>query len=305
MYDIIGDVHGEFELLKKLLKQLGYVKSGGLFWHPERKAVFVGDFTNRGPGIRQTVQLIKKMVDEGAAFAILGNHEIYNILYHLKGNKKEPLLKQKSRRFNAVRQTVTQFKSYPEEWREIRKWLRTLPLFLELDGLRVVHAYWGNKNIEILKNNLTGDKVPKRIFRDVVLNPQSELSQAILQTTRGLHLIMPPDLKVFDHRKRYHRFFRIKWWQPPQGLTFKEWSFESKFRLPKYSIPPELYPDFELYPSDAPPVVFGHYCRGKGPYIIENNLCCVDACVSARKVLAAYRWSGEQILVPENLVMVR
>ena len=45
--DIIGDVHGEFEVLQALLHHLGYHEYGV---HPEgRKLVFVGDLCDRGP----------------------------------------------------------------------------------------------------------------------------------------------------------------------------------------------------------------------------------------------------------------
>jgi hypothetical protein len=304
MYDIIGDVHGEATLLKKLLKQLGYKKINDQYSHSERKAVFVGDFTNRGPEIRQTLQMVKQMVESGSAYAILGNHEINNILYHLKNEIKEPLLHDKGKRFVSVTKTILEFKPYPEEWKELRRWLRTLPLFLELDGLRIVHAYWGETNINTIKDLLPPGKISRQVFRELVLQPESELSQAILQTTRGVHLVLPPDLKIYDHRKRNHRFFRIKWWEDPEGKTFHDFSYESKFHLPRYTIPPEIYPKFDKYPGDAPPVFFGHYCQGRGPQVIANNLCCVDACVSIRKVLAAYRWSGETVLNPENLVVV-
>lgn len=305
MYDIIGDVHGEATLLKMLLKQLRYEKKSGYYRHPERKAVFVGDFTNRGPEIRQTLQIIRQMVENGAAYAILGNHEINNILYHLKNELKEPLLREKGKRYASVTKTVLEYKPYPEEWKSMRKWLRTLPLFLELGGIRIVHAYWGDKNIEILKTMLPEGKIPRSIFRDLVLHPEQELSQAILQTTRGVHLVLPPDLKIYDHRSRVHRFFRIKWWESPVGKTFHDFSYESKFHLPKYTIPPEIYPQFELYPADAPPVFFGHYCQGRGPHVIAPNLCCVDACVTIRNVLAAYSWQGENSLTDQNLILIQ
>ena len=47
MYDIIGDVHGQADMLKELLRQIGYTTKNGVYSHPERKAVFVGDFINR------------------------------------------------------------------------------------------------------------------------------------------------------------------------------------------------------------------------------------------------------------------
>lgn len=304
MFDIIGDIHGYASLLKKLLRDLGYDNRKGFFRHPERKAVFVGDFTNRGPEIIETLAIVRAMVDAGCAYAILGNHEVNNILYHLRNQKKEPLLSDQGKRFASVTQTIQQFKNAPSEWKDYRRWLRTLPLFLEMEGIRIVHAYWSDSNIQVLKNNLPPGKISKTIFRNMVEDSGSDLSQAILQTIRGIHLVMPSDMKIFDHRLRNHRFFRIRWWENPDGKTFHDWSFESKFHLPRYSIPPEIYPSFEVYPEDGPPVFFGHYCRGKGPFIIKNNICCVDSCVSSRKVLAAYRWNGETVLRSENMRFV-
>lgn len=306
MYDIIGDVHGHASLLKKLLKQMGYRKGEEGYAHPERKAIFTGDFTNRGPEIRKTLRIIRRMVDSGAAYAILGNHEIYNILYCLKGNNNNPLLQnKKGKRYLSVQKTVEEFKRYPAEWETYISWLRTLPFFVEFDGLRVVHAAWRDSNIELIKSEIPPGQIRKKVFRDLVLQPHSALSQAILQTTRGVHLVMPPDLKIYDERRRLHRFFRVGWWQNPEGLTFEQWSFESKFRLPSYTIPPEIVPPVEAYPAGAPPVFFGHYCRGNGPWLIGDNICCVDACVSGTKQLVAYRWACEQVLTGENLLTVK
>lgn len=303
MYDIIGDIHGHATVLKKLFVLLDYKKGVNGYYHPERKAVFVGDFTNRGPEIRSTIRIIRQMVESGNALAVLGNHEISNILYHLRPENDAPLLNVKGKRYQSVTQTIQEFKPYPQEWKEHRKWLRSLPFYLDLEGIRVAHAYWSDKHIRIIKENVPEGKISKQIFRNLILDPHSELSQAILQTTRGVHLILPPDLKIMDHRKRSHRFFRIRWWESPEGKSFHDWSFESKFRLPHYTIPPEIYPRFELYPEDAPPFFFGHYCRGRGPHVILKNLCCIDSCITTHKTLSAYRWNGESVLDPGQIVV--
>jgi len=305
MYDIIGDVHGHATLLKKLLKTLGYVKSIHGYNHPDRKAVFVGDFLNRGPEIRQTISLIRSMVDSGAAYAVLGNHEINNILYYLKDEKHIPLLKKRGKRYFSVTETIQEFAAYPDEWKEYRRWMRRLPLFLELDGIRVAHAYWSNHKIELIRAMVPPGKISRSVFRNLILEPASPLTQAILQTTRGVHLVLPKDLRVFDNRGRAHRFFRIKWWELPAGQTFGAFSYESKFDLPAYTIPPEVYPEYELYSPDDPPMFFGHYCRGEGPQIVGDNLCCVDSCVTVSRSLAAYRWNGERILNPDNILVVK
>ena len=96
----------------------------------------------------------------------------------------------------------------------------------------------------------------------------------------------------------------MRWWEDPQGKTFEEMSFESKFVLPSYTIPEQIIPQDYPYPEDAPIVFFGHYCRFKGPHIIKSNICCVDSCVAGNKVLTAYRWNGEKVLDKQNLVQV-
>ena len=49
-YDIVGDVHGQADKLEALLLAMGYRQHAGAYWHPTRKAIFVGDFIDRGPG---------------------------------------------------------------------------------------------------------------------------------------------------------------------------------------------------------------------------------------------------------------
>ena len=49
-YNIIGDIHGHAQELKKLLKSLGYLENENGFHHPmNHQALFVGDLINRGP----------------------------------------------------------------------------------------------------------------------------------------------------------------------------------------------------------------------------------------------------------------
>jgi len=43
-HDIIGDVHGQARELMSLLKDLGYSDETGVWRHPERKVIFLGDF---------------------------------------------------------------------------------------------------------------------------------------------------------------------------------------------------------------------------------------------------------------------
>ena len=95
-FDIIGDVHGCFDELTALLERLGYRlesradASGETRFsvtHPEgRKAVFVGDLVDRGPGVTDVLRLVMSMTADGAALCVAGNHES-KLVRKLRGRK--------------------------------------------------------------------------------------------------------------------------------------------------------------------------------------------------------------------------
>ncbi|MFM7783332.1 MAG: metallophosphoesterase [Gammaproteobacteria bacterium] len=80
-YDIIGDIHGHARSLELLLQELGYAPSEGIWSHPTRRAIFLGDFIDRGPQQRGVMRIVRPMVDAGAALAVMGNHEFNAIAY--------------------------------------------------------------------------------------------------------------------------------------------------------------------------------------------------------------------------------
>lgn len=84
-FDIIGDVHGCFDELVELLEKLGYAitkqpadPEGDWSVTPPagRKAVFVGDLVDRGPKVVSVLRLVMRMVHEGAALCVPGNHDV-------------------------------------------------------------------------------------------------------------------------------------------------------------------------------------------------------------------------------------
>lgn len=305
MYDIIGDVHGYATLLKKMLLQLGYKKTESGYSHPSRKAIFVGDFVNRGPEIRKTIRIIRKMVENGNAFAIIGNHEIYAIIYYLKEKDGSPLIQSPGKNFLSLYKTINQFSAYSEEWKSHRKWMSNLPLYLDLGEIRIVHACWSEPAIELIKTLESEGKSRKSIFRKVYKKPKSELSKSIVTLTKGIDFKIPGDLKILNNKGVAPRSYRMRWWEEPIGKTFEEISFESKFVLPQYEIPKQIIIQNDSYPEEAPIVFFGHYCRHSGPHIIKPNLCCVDSCVAGTKILTAYQWQGEKVLDSNNLIHVQ
>jgi len=139
--DIVGDVHGELEALKNLLKNLGYNNQGE---HSEgRRLIFVGDLVDRGPDSPGVVSLVRDLVESGRAFAIIGNHEL-NLLrdLHKEGNGW-------FWECSSVEQII------------IKTFFGTLPLLLSNENLRVVHAAWYGPAVEKLVGFTKAGSLPE------------------------------------------------------------------------------------------------------------------------------------------------
>ncbi|MFD4704879.1 bis(5'-nucleosyl)-tetraphosphatase PrpE [Gottfriedia sp. NPDC058432] len=62
-YDIIGDIHGCYNEFVELTKKLGYSWENNIPVHPEnRKLVFVGDLTDRGPNSLAVIKVVYELV---------------------------------------------------------------------------------------------------------------------------------------------------------------------------------------------------------------------------------------------------
>ena len=81
-FDIIGDIHGCSQSLRALLDLLGYRETSGVYRHPSRTVIFLGDFIDRGPHQREVIEIVRRMIDAGTAQSVMGNHEFNAIAYH-------------------------------------------------------------------------------------------------------------------------------------------------------------------------------------------------------------------------------
>lgn len=302
-YDIIGDVHGYAFLLKKLLKAMGYSKTNGTWQHPERTAIFIGDFINRGPEIRETFQIVRQMTEAGFALTILGNHEYSAILYHIKDSGGMYLSRHIAGNRNQIQSTLTAFKGFDSEWRDNLKWLRTLPFFIDLGEIRIIHAYWNDQDIKYLKSFIPEGRLKKDFLR-TIHETQHPVAAIIYRSLKGLEYHCPQDLILKCTKGMSRKIFRMNWWESPQNKTFRELSFGNKFILPDYTVPIQIAPSFESYSPDNPPVFMGHYCLSQGAVIFQSNICCVDSCVVGSEQLSAYRWGGEKLLTNANLISI-
>lgn len=77
---IIGDIQGCFKALKALLKHIQFDASQDFIW-------FAGDIVARGENSLGALRFVKKLVENGAAATVLGNHDL-NLLACARGLKE-------------------------------------------------------------------------------------------------------------------------------------------------------------------------------------------------------------------------
>lgn len=302
MYDIIGDIHGYCNKLKTLLTKLGYEDIGGAWRHETRKVIFVGDYIDRGPEIRETLQLVKAMTDAGEAIAVMGNHE-YNALAYARqlpaGGYLRPHNKMHKLQHEA---TLAQFEGFPGEWPVYLEWFYTLPLFLDLPGIRVVHACWDDEHIDWLK---THNHFTMSDGLLVASHERGSLAYKVINDTlKGKEFNIPEKYTWYDKDGHPRNSNRLKWWVSPADKMFGDFLFNCPPALMEEIAGEEVH--VSIYPAQAPPVFFGHYwLEDKFPVIQSKNVICLDYSVAKEGALVAYRWSGEKQVDNAHFVFVR
>lgn len=300
-YDFIGDVHGHADALKELLHQLGYKCCDGALRHPTRQAVFVGDLIDRGPKIRETLHLVRAMVENGAALAVMGNHEFNALCYHAPAPDGGFLRPHSEKNTHQHQETLDQFQGHEREWHDFLDWFLTLPLWTELPGVRVIHACWSEPHRQML-----GGK--DRLTRSMLLPASSRGTRehlAIEALLKGIEFELPDGCRQADKGGVLRATARVKWWEPARGRTYREIAFPHSAELPDHPVPDHEADKLHPY-LDKTSVFFGHYWLPsdlpKQP--MASHLACLDFSVAKDGYLVAYRWDGEQQLSPEKFLAV-
>ena len=81
----IGDIHGEIDGFKRILQAAGLADATGRWTGRRAQLIQTGDYTDRGTGTRAVLDLLMALEpqarrDGGRAFALLGNHEVMNLI---------------------------------------------------------------------------------------------------------------------------------------------------------------------------------------------------------------------------------
>ncbi|MGV9803611.1 metallophosphoesterase [Mycobacterium sp. NPDC003449] len=322
-FDIIGDVHGCATKLEALLTELGYQKVPGTagYRHPTRQAVFVGDLIDRGKEQLRVLEIVKAMVDAGSAKIVMGNHEFNAIAYHTewpRGSGKflrahddpdSPWSAKNTRQHQAFLEQVT-----GADRRRYLEWFTTIPLWLDLGELRVVHACWHDDSIALVEQRC-GSAAPFTEVEHLVAATDEDdpLYRAIETLLKG------PEISLVDHdQPKYldkdgiaRGNARMRWWNgeartlhdiAEMGGNFPTESGEPYPPLPELELPA----DARSYVCIAEvPVFYGHYWRQGSPRHQDDwtdFTACVDFSAVKDGTLTAYRWSGDKRIQADHYV---
>lgn len=303
MLDLIGDIHGHADKLEELLLKLGYSKSNGAYAHPSRKVLFVGDYIDRGPKIRETLQIVRAMVESSNAIALMGNHEYNALCFHFQETEGGHLRKHLIKNVIQHYETLRQFQNRQDEYEDYLDWFKTLPLYYETDRFRAVHACWDTDNIALLREKLANDRLTDELIYESV-KKGTAFNEAIDQTLKGKEIRLPDGMSFDDKDGTARTDIRIRWWENPASMTYRSIAVEPFDHLPDEPIDGSRLKSGTYYREEDKMVFFGHYWLKGQPSLFKKNVCCLDYSVAKGGKLVAYRLDDEQELTAEKLVYV-
>lgn len=290
MYDIIPDIHGQLEKLTGALTALGYSNTRGAWRHPDpnRRCIFLGDYIDRGPENAAVIRIVRDMVEAGTAFAIMGNHELNAIHFHTHHPESGLPLREHEKNLKQHAAFLREFALGSPETRDAIAWMKTLPLFLEFDDFRVVHACWEDAKIDALRAQ-TKDGV---LLEDQFVAAADEgagLFHLVETVTKGPELALPEGYSITDKDGIVRHDIRLQWWKQKGA----RWS-DIAISVPDLSeLPQTAAPDAVLASSYAPtakPVFCGHYWLSGEPVLQAPNVLCLDYSAGRDGPLLSYSW---------------
>lgn len=310
LLDVIGDVHGHLGGLQALCRDLGYDIDGDGS-HPDgRLLLFLGDLVDRGPASLEVSEWVAALVADERALCLLGNHEYNLVGWHQGHQPVRP----------GNRETIADVARRPERWEAVLAFFATLPLAVQLPGLRVIHAVWHEPCVRRVAAALgpaprsQGTRPIDRLRDAVALG--SPFQDGALRS--GLPEIGVPPADDSDHEILIKGFeeqvagpfvdpdghqremIRVCWWQgrrpeiPRDGVTVfgHYWNLPPQPGVPVFAPPfPSGHPECRSWEEDHAPAIPR---RGRQSVPAGEPFVCVDYNGILRSgdvgCVGAYRW---------------
>ena len=298
-YDLVGDIHGQALELERLLEKLSYTKVNGVWKHAERKVIFLGDFVDRGNYQKEVINIVRPMIESGHALSVMGNHEYNAIAYYTKNKDGNYLRSHNDKHTNQHKAFLSAYDSDLKEKKSVIEWFKTLPLWLDLDGLRVIHACW---DFDLI------NRIDKPILTEDLLQQSSITgtwqNDAIETILKGKEIPLPEGYIFNDKDGNPRTHIRIKYWLK-DAVTYQDYFMGPKNVLEDIPDIPVVGDYLLEYDSQDKPVFLGHYWKDGEIKSLTDNIACLDFSVAKPGgKLVAYQWDGEQKIDQGKFVFV-
>ena len=277
----------------------------------------MGDFVDRGPAQLRSIATVRHMVDSGAALAVMGNHELNAIAWHLPDpahpcdflrSHKSLEWGDKNRKQHAA--FLAEVEQKPQLHDDIIDWFLSLPLWLDLGELRVVHACWHGPFMDWLSPQLhegryltrglmlPATKEPEESAKD---NGTPSVFKAVEALTKGIEVPLPAGCGFHDKDGNWRNRVRVRWWD--ETCT----TYRTAAMLPfweREALPELPLPEYARIGAITKPTLFGHYGLTGAPAPQSAMSACVDYSAGNGGPLVAYRFDGEQSSALDHFVSV-
>jgi hypothetical protein len=151
-----GDIHGEFDRLRRLLENGGLIDDDGAWTGGSRHVVFLGDIFDRGPDVTRTLWFLYQLERDaratgGGAHVVLGNHETMIFTDDIRYvSPKESLV--------AQLHGVPYGELFDIRTSVLGRWLADRPVVMWVDGVLLAHGGIGPevqpRSIEALNDSI-------------------------------------------------------------------------------------------------------------------------------------------------------
>jgi hypothetical protein len=179
--------------------------------------------------------------------------------------------------------------------------MRTLPLFLEGDGFRAVHACWHEEKISQLRQLAPNGILSTEQFI-MAADPAEALHDLVEVATKGPEAVLPEGYTFSDKNGHVRKQVRVQWWKPGA----RSWaeiaiSVPHPEALPKTALPADIAAS--IYPAKAKSVFFGHYWLYGAPSLQAPNALCLDYSAGTTGPLVTYQLVAGQSLSLDRIVV--
>jgi hypothetical protein len=192
-----------------------------------------------------------------------------------------------------------------DELQSYLEWFRKLPMWLDLDGLRAVHACWDEQAIARIAQVRNKPDVLTTDFLHSACKKGKSLFAPVEVILKGKEGKLPDGASFADKDGHVRTEIRTRWYLPPHGHTYRTYALQSDEITCDLGLERSVIEAAAPYPVDAKPVFIGHYwLSAQQPELLAENVACLDYSVAKSGFLCGYRWNGERKLSRENFVWV-